>query len=39
MVAADASRVAYGWRVFEDLLGGIYLGLVLECRRDIGICV
>jgi hypothetical protein len=24
------ARVAYGWRVFEDLLGGIYLGPVLE---------
>jgi hypothetical protein len=40
MVAADASlssiatsnsaRVAYGWRVFEDMLGGIYLGPVVE---------
>jgi hypothetical protein len=40
MVAADASlssiatsnsaRVAYGWRVFEEMLGGVYLGPVIE---------
>jgi Cellulose biosynthesis protein BcsS len=40
MVAADASpssiatsnsaRIAYGWRVFEEMLEGIYLGPVIE---------
>ena len=51
MVAADASlssiatsnlaRVVYGWRVFEDMRGGIYLGPVVEYfgSGDIGICV
>jgi hypothetical protein len=52
MVAADTSllliatsnsaRVAYGWRVFEGMLGGVYLGPVIEIfsgRRHIGTCV
>lgn len=40
MVAADAAlssiattnsaRIAYGWRVFEEMLGGIYVGPVIE---------
>src|SRR6185295_18738364 len=40
MVAADASlssiatsnsaRLAYGWRMFEEMLGGVYLGPVIE---------
>jgi hypothetical protein len=46
MVAADASissiatsnsaRVAYGWRMFEDMLGGVYLGPVIEYFGSAG---
>jgi hypothetical protein len=50
MVAADAAlssiattnsaRITYGWRVFEEMLGGIYVGPVLNisARTDTGIC-
>jgi len=27
---SNSARVAYGWRVFEEMLGGVYLGPVIE---------
>ena len=42
IATSNSARVAYGWRVFEAMLGGVYLGPVIEIfsgRRHIGTCV
>ncbi|HVI14714.1 MAG TPA: hypothetical protein VM822_17790 [Pseudolabrys sp.] len=39
IATSNSARVAYGWRVFEAMLGGVYLGPVIEIfsgRRHIG---
>ena len=30
IATTNSARIAYGWRVFEEMLGGIYVGPVIE---------
>jgi non-canonical (house-cleaning) NTP pyrophosphatase len=42
IATSNSARVAYDWRVFEGMLGGVNLGPVIEIfsgRRHIGTCV
>jgi hypothetical protein len=36
IATSNAARAAYGWRVFEDMLEGVYVGPVIEYFGSAG---